>query len=106
MKTLQRVEELFIDENNNSWSANTESYESATEKSNSLTACSDCYNCDNCSDCNKCSDCTYCIDCNCCDNCNDCDGCNNCDDCNYCSNRYNSNYLQYNKSATILINSL
>jgi hypothetical protein len=60
MKTLMKIEELYIDENNNSWSTSRETFETATEKSNSLIDCSDCINCINCNNCINCKKCNYC----------------------------------------------
>ena len=65
MKELTLINNRWVDENNNSWSADIETKESATKKSETLiycSNCSDCRNCSNCSNCSDCSNCRYCSD--------------------------------------------
>lgn len=77
----------YYDENNNSWSCELETMESAELKSKSLVNCfdcRDCIDCSNCRDCRRCSDCRSCIDCSSCIDCRDCSDCSYCRDCSSC----------------------
>jgi hypothetical protein len=76
---------LWYDENNNSWNANIETKESAQKKSNSLIYCSDCRGCSYCRGCRDCRGCSDCSDCSNCSDCSDCSGCSDCSDCSGCS---------------------
>ena len=70
--TMKKINNRWYDENNNSWSANLETEESALAKSKTLISCS------NCIDCRGCIDCRDCIDCS------NCSGCSGCRGCSYC----------------------
>ena len=79
MKELTLINNRWVDENNNSWSADIETKESARNKSESLI------------DCRSCSDCSYCSDCCSCRNCRNCRNCRDCSDCS----DYKSNPQRY-----------
>lgn len=96
---MKLINNRWVDDNNNSWSAELETEESAIAKSKTLIDCSYCKGCSYCIGCNVCSDCSYCrgcIDCRNCSYCRDCKGCrccSDCSDCSYCSycRGFNSN---------------
>jgi hypothetical protein len=89
----------WYDENNNSWSANIETEESAQLKSNSLINCKSCYSCYSCKYCNSCTYCYYCKYCNSCDSCDYCKSCNYCYSCYYCNSCNFCNSCNYCKSC-------
>lgn len=74
----------YYDEFGNSWSAATETLESATAKAASLYKCYDCQDCENCSSCSNCENCTGCGFCVSCHRLNKCYGCFSCFDCYKC----------------------
>ena len=91
---MRLLENRWYDEDNNSWSADTNTEEQALEKSNTLTNCRDCMDssyCSRCSGCSDCSGCSRCSGCSGCSDCSDCSGCSGCSrcsygsDCSYCS---------------------
>ena len=63
---MKLINNRWVDENNNTWNAETETEESALKKSQSLI------NCSYCSDCSRCSDCSHCLYCSRCLGCSDC----------------------------------
>ena len=48
---MKKINNRWVDENNNSWNADFETEESSLVKSKSLKNCSDCSRCSGCSDC-------------------------------------------------------
>jgi len=86
---MKQINNKWIDENNNFWSANIETEESATKKSSTLINCSNCSDCSYCSNCSYCSGCSYCSDCS---GCSGCSGCSYCSRCSYCSGCSNCSY--------------
>jgi hypothetical protein len=60
---MKLINNRWVDENNNSWSADIETEESALKKSQSLINCSDCSDCSDCRACSDCSDCRACSYC-------------------------------------------
>lgn len=87
---MKRINNFWLDENNNKWDADIYTEEKAIKASKTLTACyncTDCNNCTRCLNCIKCDDCTDCRDCKWCTNCRYCSYCarsTNCLDCNIC----------------------
>jgi hypothetical protein len=82
---MKKINNIWIDDNNNSWSCDIETEESAQKKSKTLVNCSYCSDCSDCSDCRGCSDCRDCSDCRYCRGCSGCSGCSGCGDCSGCS---------------------
>lgn len=83
---MKKINDYWVDENNNKWWCGATTKEQAILYSESLIdchSCCDCYDCSNCRDCRDCSDCSYCSNCG---DCRDCSYCSNCDDCRDCSN--------------------
>ena len=85
MKMLIEKYGYFIDENNNRWSIEFYTLESATKKSESLNNCLNCFNCSGCSYCSRCSYCSGCFNCSDCSGCSYCSGCSRCSHCSDCS---------------------
>lgn len=88
---MKKINNYWVDENNNKWWCGNTTEEQAIAYSESLIACSNCYNCHDCNNCHYCDGCYYCDDC--CD-CHDCDNCNNCRDCYRCA-FYTKNPMLY-----------
>jgi hypothetical protein len=78
---MKIINNMFYDQNGNSWSCYTETVESAEVKSQTLLNCRDCHNC---LDCHNCRDCRDCLDCRDCHNCLNCRDCRDCCDCHNC----------------------
>jgi len=83
---MKKIDGFYVDENNNKWSTEVETLETATAKSKTLIGCRDCSDCRYCSNCSNCSDCRYCRYCSYCSSCSSCRDCSSCSDCRYCSN--------------------
>lgn len=81
---MKLINDRWVDENNNSWDANTETEESAELKSKSLNNCSDCSDCSGCSDCSVCLRCLGCSRCSRCSGCSHCSYCSDCLRCSHC----------------------
>ena len=87
---MKKVDERWVDSNNNSWNCNTNTKKQAEEKSKSLINCwncwncRDCWNCWNCWNCRDCWNCWNCRDCWSCWNCWNCRNCRGCQDCQDC----------------------
>lgn len=79
---MNKINNFYVDENNNRWDADIYTKKEAMTYSESLV------NCHNCSDCSCCSDCSDCSNCH---NCRDCSYCRNCSDCN----NYETNPQRY-----------
>ena len=79
---MKKINNRWIDDNNNSWSADFYTKEQAEKYSKSLIDCRDCSGCRACRDC---SGCRYCSDCSDCIGCSGCHGCSGCIGCRYCS---------------------
>ena len=82
---MKKINNRWVDENNNTWNAETETEESALKKSQSLINCSYCSDCSRCSDCSDCLGCSYCSDCSRCSDCSHCLYCSRCLGCSDCS---------------------
>lgn len=57
---MKKVNNYYVDDNNNKWNNEFYTEEQAIKNSKSLTKC---FNCVNCSDCHSCSYCHSCSDC-------------------------------------------
>lgn len=71
---MDKINNFYVDENNNRWDADIYTKSYAQKCSESLVYChncSDCSCCRNCSDCHNCHNCHYCRDCSNCHNCSD-----------------------------------
>lgn len=85
MRIIKKVNNFWVDENNNSWECEKTTKKQAILYSKSLKNCQDCAECVNCSDCKDCIDCLNCKNCIKCYDCNNCDSCtNSCLECKYC----------------------
>jgi hypothetical protein len=60
---MNKVNDRWVDKNNNSWSSVFNTEEQALKKSATLIGCRDCSGCSYCSGCSGCSDCSYCRGC-------------------------------------------
>ena len=78
---MEKINNKWIDENNNSWNCFFYTEERAIELSKTLSNCSDCRNCSDCSDCSNCIGCSDCSNCSNCIYCSDCSNCRGCSDC-------------------------
>ena len=79
---MKKINNRWVDENNNSWCALLNTEEQAKAKSGTLVNCRGCIGCIDCIDC---SDCRGCIGCRDCSDCRGCIGCRDCIDCRGCS---------------------
>ena len=61
---MNKINNFYVDENNNRWDADIYTKSYAQTCSESLVNCHNCHNCGYCSDCNGCSKCHNCSDCN------------------------------------------
>lgn len=92
---MKLINNRWVDNNNNSWSADIDTKELAQKKSNTLINCSNCSDCSNCSNCSNCLRCSYCSDCSRCSYCSDCSRCSNSSNCSYCSYCSRCAYCSY-----------
>ena len=103
---MKKVNDMWVDSNNNSWSSVFNTKEQAEEKSETLIDCSncrDCRGCRNCSDCRDCSGCSGCSNCRYCSYCRGCRGCSNCSGCRDCREQpkfYKTKNIGSRKSST------
>jgi len=84
---MKKVNNYWVDENNNRWDVNIYTETQAKKNSASLINCSDCSDCSRCfrcSDCSDCFDCSRCFRCSDCSDCSDCSRCFRCSDCSDC----------------------
>jgi hypothetical protein len=81
---VKLINGYWTDENNNRWSEDLETEESAQKKSEGMVNCRDCLNCDSCDSCDSCNSCNSCNWCDSCDSCNWCNSCRSCNSCNSC----------------------
>ena len=65
---MKKINNYWVDDNNNSWSCDIETEESASNKSKSLIDCCGCIDCRDCIDCIGCRGCLDCIGCRGCSN--------------------------------------
>ena len=82
------INNLWIDDNNNSWDALAYSEDDATKLSETLVNCVDCYNCSHCNDCTKCNSSSGLSSCKNCFSCNNCSQCGTCYYCEGCTLSY------------------
>ena len=92
---MKKINNYWVDENNNKWWCGNTTEEQAIAYSESLIACSNCYNCHDCNNCCYCRNCCYCYNCNDCRNCCYCANCSNCHDCNACRDCNDCCYCRY-----------
>lgn len=100
---MKKVNDYWVDENNNSWYTHKYTEEQARELSETLKycfycidsqdcqncfMCTSCINCTNCFTCSCCNNCINCTNCTCCDNCINCRCCRNCQNCHVCMECY------------------
>ena len=90
---MKKINNRWIDDNNNSWSADFYTKEQAEKYSKSLIDCRDCSGCSDCRDCSGCIGCRDCSGCRYCSDCSDCIGCRACRDCSGC--RYCSDCIRF-----------
>ena len=72
---MKKVNNRWVDDNNNSWDCDLFSKEKALQFSKTMISCIGCINCSDCSYCSDCSGCSDCINCSGCSGCSDCSGC-------------------------------
>lgn len=83
---MNKINNFYVDENNNRWDADIYTKSDAQTCSESLVSCHNCRDCHNCSYCRDCHNCHYCRNCSDCRNCSNCSNCHNCRNCYYCHN--------------------
>ena len=93
---MNKINNFYVDENNNSWDADIYTKKEAMTYSESLVNCHNCSDCSYCSNCHNCNDCSNCSDCNDCSNCSYCSDCSNCRNCSYCRNCSDCNNYETN----------
>ena len=82
---MKKINNRWIDENNNSWDYDLYTKVQAEKYSESLMNSHNCHNCHNCCFCSNCSNCTYSRFCRNCHNCRYCHRCRSCHNCRFCS---------------------
>jgi len=60
---MEKINNYWVDDNNNRWSCDLETEESSQIKSNTLINCRNCTDCSGCSGCLSCSNCSDCLSC-------------------------------------------
>ena len=91
VRTVHKVDNRWVDSENNSWDARLYTEECAAELSKDLINCRDCIDCTNCRDCcycehcKDCQSCSGCKHCSLCTRCHYCTSCLSCMDCHVCS---------------------
>ncbi|MCE5212631.1 MAG: hypothetical protein LLG40_13895 [Deltaproteobacteria bacterium] len=88
---MKKVNDRWVDNNNNSWSSTFNTEEQAIKKSETLI------NCRGCSDCCGCRDCSDCCDFR---GCSGCRGCSDCSDCKTQPKIYKTKNIGSRKSST------
>ena len=102
---MKKVNNYWVDENNNRWDVNIYTETQAKKNSASLINCSDCSDCSRCFRCFRCSDCSDCFDCfRCfrCSDCSDCSDCSRCSDYKHNPQRLTSGLIGSRKSTTTI----
>lgn len=88
---MELVNNLWVDKNNNMWTASKFTESQAIAASKRLVSCTHCRDCFDCDYCYNCVGCTACINCrNCRDSvrCTDCESCEDCRECTFCTHCY------------------
>ena len=57
---MKKINNYWVDKNNNKWNCDSFTEEKAIKNSNTLINCFHCHNCSYCSDCHNCSHCHNC----------------------------------------------
>lgn len=84
---VKKVDNFWVDENNNRWDENLFTEDEAIRASKELIDCHDCKNCSYCVCCTNCTHCHCCWDCHdcrICTNCRQTDRSKRCEDCSWC----------------------
>ena len=96
---MKKIDNWYVDEDNNKWISSLYTQNVAEKLSKSLTHCKDCINCVSCIDCISCVGCSNCSSCL---NCKSCSYCNACNECKGCVACYNISYKKYTRNMKII----